>query len=148
MIFAHPVYPPLRMVPDSLRAFFGARHQLVAFAQKAAQATVDETGLVLCGVAPLGGFNSLVNIWELSTRADGAGDQPTGKEFASYVKATDGDHMFGSTPLSCSTAPPPYVAVCNSVVSIAKWDGTSLVPVKPNFSAADLIAGTELKPGP
>jgi branched-chain amino acid transport system substrate-binding protein len=94
------------------------------------------------------GFNSLVNIWELSTRADGAGDQPTGKEFASYVKATDGDHMFGSTPLSCSTAPPPYVAVCNSVVSIAKWDGTSLVPVKPNFSAADLIAGTELKPGP
>jgi len=94
------------------------------------------------------GFNSLINVWELSTRATQGGEPPTGEEFAAYVKATTGDHMFGSTPLSCSTAPTPYVAVCNSVVSIAKWDGTSLVPVKPTFSAADLVAGTELKPGP
>ncbi len=94
------------------------------------------------------GFNSMVNIWELSVRAASGGAPPTGQEFAAHVKATADDHMFGSTPLSCSTAPPPYVAVCNSVSPWRKWDGTGLVPVKAPFSAADLVAGTELKPGP
>ena len=61
MVYAHPVYPPLRMVPDGLRAFFGQRHQLALLAQEAPQAAVDEASLVLRGVAALGCFNRLID---------------------------------------------------------------------------------------
>ncbi len=93
------------------------------------------------------GFNSMINIWELSTRAK-PGEVPTGAEFFEYVGGTERDHMFGSTPLACASAPPPYIAVCNSISTVAQWDGQTLVPVRADFSGADLIAGTELKPGP
>ena len=61
MVLAQPVYPPLRMVPDGLGIFFGLCHQLVALAQKPAQAAIDEARLVPRGFASLGGLNGLVN---------------------------------------------------------------------------------------
>ena len=61
MVFAHPVYPPLRVVPDRLRIFLRQRHQRIALAQEAAQATIDEAGLVPGVFAALGGFNGLVD---------------------------------------------------------------------------------------
>lgn len=94
------------------------------------------------------GFNSMINLWELSTRVNPEGEPPTGAEFFEYVGGTERDHMFGTTPLGCASAPPPYVAVCNTISTVAQWDGTGLVPVRSDFSGADLIAGTELKPGP
>ena len=39
-------------------------------------------------------------------------------------------------------------AVCNSEVSATQWDGEKLVPVRDRFTGLDLVAGTELKPGP
>lgn len=93
------------------------------------------------------GFNSMINVWELSTRAK-PGGIPTGQEFFAYVGSTERDHMFGTTPLACKSAPAPYIAVCNTISTVAQWDGESLVPVRSDFSGADLIAGTELKPGP
>ena len=53
--------PPLRMVPHRHRILPGQRHQRVAFAQKAAQAAVDEAGLRLGGRVPLGRFHRLVD---------------------------------------------------------------------------------------
>ena len=94
------------------------------------------------------GFSSMISIWALASRVVQSGDELTAESFAAYVGATENDHLFGSTPLSCATAPPPYVAVCNSISSVMQWDGENLVPVRENFSGADLIAGTELKPGP
>jgi branched-chain amino acid transport system substrate-binding protein len=94
------------------------------------------------------GFSSMLGIWGLASRVVQAGDELTPESFAAYVGATENDHLYGSTPLSCATAPPPYVAVCNSISSVMQWDGENLVPVRENFSGADLIAGTELKPGP
>ena len=94
------------------------------------------------------GFNSMVNIWELSSRVVQSGEELTPESFAAYIGATENDHMFGTTPLSCASAPPPYVAVCNTISTVAQWDGENLVPVREKFSGADLIAGTELKPGP
>jgi hypothetical protein len=61
VVFAHLVYPPLRVVPDGLRIFFGQRHQRVLLAQEAAQAAVDETGLVPRGLAAFGRFNGLID---------------------------------------------------------------------------------------
>ncbi len=94
------------------------------------------------------GFNSMLALWEMSVRVVESGEELTPDTFAAYVDATEGDHMFGSTPLSCATAPEPYVAVCNSINTISQWDGTNLVPVRAEFSGAELVAGTELKPGP
>lgn len=93
------------------------------------------------------GFNSMINVWELSTRVS-PGEPPSGEDFFAYVGATERDHMFGTTPLACASAPPPYIAVCNSISTVAQWDGEGLVPVRSDFTGADLIAGTELKPGP
>ena len=61
VVLAHPVYPPLRVVPDRLRMFFRLGHQCVALAQEAAQAAVDEAGLVHRGLVALGGFHGLVH---------------------------------------------------------------------------------------
>ncbi|MGH9270200.1 MAG: ABC transporter substrate-binding protein, partial [Ilumatobacteraceae bacterium] len=94
------------------------------------------------------GFNSMLALWEMSVRVVESGEELNGETFAAYVDATEGDHLFGSTPLSCATAPEPYVAVCNSINTIAQWDGTNLIPIRTEFSGADLVSGTELRPGP
>ncbi|MET0909564.1 MAG: ABC transporter substrate-binding protein [Ilumatobacteraceae bacterium] len=94
------------------------------------------------------GFNSMLALWALSTRVVEAGDELTPTTFRDFVAQSDGEHLYGSTPLSCADAPPPYVAVCNTINTVNQWDGTNLVPVREAFSGADLIAGTELKPGP
>jgi branched-chain amino acid transport system substrate-binding protein len=94
------------------------------------------------------GFNSMLALWAISTQVVASGEELTPTTFRDYVAKTDNEHLYGSTPLSCSAAPPPYVAVCNTINTVTQWDGTNLVPVREQFSGADLIAGTELKPGP
>ena len=94
------------------------------------------------------GFNSMIALWEMSVRVVESGEELTPDTFAAYVDATEGDHMFGSTPLSCATAPEPYVAVCNSINTVSQWDGTNLVPVRPEFSGAELVAAPNSDLGP
>jgi branched-chain amino acid transport system substrate-binding protein len=94
------------------------------------------------------GFNSMLALWGLGTRAVAEGQDDTPAAFRDFVAKTKNEHLYGSTPLGCATAPPPYVAVCNTINSISKWDGTNLVPVKDAFSGADLVSGTQLQPGP
>jgi len=38
--------------------------------------------------------------------------------------------------------------VCSSPISVNQWDGEKLVNVTPFLSGLDLVAGTELRPGP
>ena len=64
------------------------------------------------------------------------------------MSGTQDNHIYGSMPLRCADAPAPYVAVCNAKVALLQWDGEALVEVVPVFSGIDLIAGTELQPGP
>ena len=61
VVLADPVDPPLRVVPDRLRVFFGDGDQLVALTQKPAQTTVDKTGLVGGGFAAFCSFDGLIN---------------------------------------------------------------------------------------
>jgi branched-chain amino acid transport system substrate-binding protein len=94
------------------------------------------------------GATGLLSLWELASQIVVGGGELTQESIAEAFAATDAQHLFGSTPLSCSKAPAPYVAVCNAEVSASIWDGESLQPVRERFSGLGLVAGTELKPGP
>ena len=94
------------------------------------------------------GVTGLLSLWELSGEIIRSGGEINSDTLANAYKVTNGQHLFGSTPLSCATAPTPYVAVCNASVAVSQWDGTKLNTVVPLLSAVDLVAGTELKPGP
>jgi branched-chain amino acid transport system substrate-binding protein len=92
------------------------------------------------------GFSVIMNIWEVAQNIDG---DVTGQAISDAFSATDGSQpAFGGSPLNCAGAPTPYTAVCSSPVSITQWDGEKLAPVLPSLSGLDLVAGTELKPGP
>ena len=120
------------------------------------EATIYQTKLIEYGLDPAElnkGFatqaaSGLLSLWEYGSKIAADGGEVTGAELAKRYAASAGDHMFGSTPISCSTAPVPYVAVCNAEVSATQWDGEQLVPVRSRFSGLDLVAGTALKPGP
>ena len=94
------------------------------------------------------GFTTMLSLWELSSQIVVGGGEVSGESIAAAYKNTENQHLFGSTPLNCTGAPEPYVAVCNSQVSITQWDGTKLKTVEPLLSGIDLVAGTEIKPGP
>jgi branched-chain amino acid transport system substrate-binding protein len=92
------------------------------------------------------GFSVIMNIWEVTQTIDG---DVTGAKISEALAATDGSNpAFGGSPLNCSGAPSPYVAVCSSPISVSQWDGEKLVLVQASLSGLDLVAGTELKPGP
>ena len=78
-----------------------------------------------------------------------AGEELTPETFAAYV---GGDRERPPLRLDAAVvrhgARRPYVAVCNSIVTATQWDGETCVPVRETFSGVDLVAGTELKPGP
>jgi branched-chain amino acid transport system substrate-binding protein len=94
------------------------------------------------------GWNAILSLWSVSSAMAVNGEEISGDSLTAAYAATDGTYAFGSTPLSCATAPAPYIAVCNAVVNATQWDGDSLVPIRDNFSGIDLLAGTEIKPGP
>lgn len=94
------------------------------------------------------GWNALMSVWELSADLGRSGDEITSDTLGQAFAETDGHHSFGSTPLACKQAIAPYKAVCNSTVTASQWDGTNLVPLREGYSGVELVAGTELKPGP
>ena len=92
------------------------------------------------------GFSSIMSIWEVAQTIDG---EVTGQALSEAYAATDGTQpSFGGSPLDCAGAPAPYVAVCSSPISVNQWDGEKLVNITPFLSGLDLVAGTELRPGP
>jgi len=94
------------------------------------------------------GFAAIMNIWEAANEVSG---DVTGSAIADVLAATDGSKpSFGGPPLNCAGAPTPYIAVCSSDISMEQWDAATktAVNVIPQFSGLDLVAGTELRPGP
>ncbi len=120
------------------------------------EAEIYQTKLIEYGLDPAElnkGFatqaaTGILSLWSYAAQIAAEGGEVTGAAIAERYAASEGDHLFGSTPLSCATAPAPYVAVCNAEVSATQWDGEALVPVRTRFSGLGLVAGTELKPGP
>jgi branched-chain amino acid transport system substrate-binding protein len=93
-------------------------------------------------------WSALLSLWELSSKIVVDGGELTQEAISAAYAETDNQHLYGSTPMSCASAPEPYVAVCNSEVSATQWNGSELEPVRERFSGIGLVAGTELKPGP
>ena len=92
------------------------------------------------------GFSAIMSLWEIAQTIDG---DVTGESISAAYGATDGTQpSFGNSPLNCSGAPKPYVAVCGSSIAVQQWDGEKLVTVVERLSGLDLVAGTALRPGP
>lgn len=97
------------------------------------------------------GFSTMITIADIADGIAAGGGEVTGQSINDGFAATDGSEpAFGGSPLSCSTAPEPYVAVCSAPITITQWDGEALIPVNDGelVSGIDLVAGTELLPGP
>ena len=94
------------------------------------------------------GFAGMLNIWSIASDVVVNGEELTPETFAATLAATENTHAFGSTPLACADAPEPYVAVCNATARAFQWNGEELVSVRDRFTGLDLVAGTELQPGP
>ena len=94
------------------------------------------------------GWSLMLAVWEITGEMATAGTPISGDSIAAAFAATDNQHLFGSTPISCAKAPKPYVAICNSDATINVWDGKQLVAKIPRLNASELIEGTELRPGP
>ena len=63
-------------------------------------------------------------------------------------RSTEEAPQFGSSPISCSSAPAPYIAVCNRNVNVTQWDGTQQQPILEDYYAMDLLDGTEIRTEP
>ena len=91
------------------------------------------------------GFSTIMTMWQVAKTISG---DVTGDSISKALAATDGSKpTFGGSPLDCSHAPKPYVAVCSSAINVSQWDGTKLVTVVDVLNGLDLVAGTELRPG-
>ncbi len=100
---------------------------------------------VFKGFATLG-FSSIMSVWQLANDIDG---EVSADAIEEALAATDGTKdIFGGFPLNCAGAPEPYISVCSSAASVTRWTGEELEPVEDFISGLDLVAGTELRPGP
>jgi branched-chain amino acid transport system substrate-binding protein len=94
------------------------------------------------------GWSVMMTLYEQTGIVVNDGKELTAENFKAQIAGTDGNHLYGSVPFGCAGAPAPYTAVCSSEVSFTEWDGEKMVVIEQVFSGLDLIAGTELKPGP
>ncbi len=93
------------------------------------------------------GWSVMMTIWEQANIAAKKGAL-TPDSFKAQMGSTKENHIFGSVPFGCTAAPKPYVAICNGTANLLQWDGAKFDVKNPKFSGVDLVAGTELKPGP
>jgi branched-chain amino acid transport system substrate-binding protein len=123
-----------------------ARFEAETYQAKAAEYGMPEAD-VTKGFGALG-FTSMITLWSVASELAASGEEVTAEAYEAALAATDNTHAFASTPLSCAQAPEPYIAVCNALVTANQWDGETFVPIRTTFSGIDLVAGTELRPGP
>jgi branched-chain amino acid transport system substrate-binding protein len=94
------------------------------------------------------GWSVMMTVWEQANIVVNEGEELTPETFAAQMAGTKDNHINSSVPFGCADAPPPYTAVCNAKVALLQWDGNTLQTVVPVYSGIELLAGTELKPGP
>jgi len=94
------------------------------------------------------GFYMMMTIWEQADAIVRSGQQLTPATFNAALAKTHNAHAFFSVPIGCADAPTPYVAICAGKIAITQWDGATFKTVKDIWDGTDLIAGTQLKPGP
>ena len=88
-----------------------------------------------------------MTLWEQAGIVASNGKELTQETFKAQMAGTSGNHIMAP----CRSGAPTPRALHRHLrpeVSLAQWDGETLVPVIEVFSGVDLVAGTELKPGP
>ena len=94
------------------------------------------------------GFTLVMSMVQRAAEVAANGDQVDGATLAAAFAATEDAPQFGSSPISCSSAPEPYIAICNRNVNVTQWDGTEQTPVLSDYYAMDLLDGTEIRTEP
>jgi len=94
------------------------------------------------------GFTLVMSMFQRSLEVAEAGEQVDAETLASTFAATEDSPQFGSTPISCSQAPEPYIAVCNGLNNVTTWNGTELEPILDDYEAIPLLDGTEIRTTP
>jgi branched-chain amino acid transport system substrate-binding protein len=94
------------------------------------------------------GFTLIMSMVQRAAEVAAGGGQVDGTTLADAFAATEEAPQFGSSPISCASAPPPYIAVCNRNVNVTQWDGTQQAPVIDDYYAMDLLDGTEIRTEP
>jgi branched-chain amino acid transport system substrate-binding protein len=94
------------------------------------------------------GFTLIMSMVQRAAEVAAADGQVDGTALADAFAATEDAPQFGSSPISCASAPPPYIAVCNRNVNITQWDGSEQQPVLEDYYAMDLLDGTEIRTEP
>ena len=94
------------------------------------------------------GFTLVMSMVQRAAEVAAAGGQVDGATLAEAFATTEEAPQFGSSPISCSSAPEPYIAVCNRNVNVTQWDGTEQQPVIEDYYAMDLLDGTEIRTEP
>ena len=91
----------------------------------------------------------MMTLWEQASIVAAAARSSRRRPSTAQMAGTDGNHIYGSVPFGCADA---RRAVHRRVQlrgrRLLQWDGETLNVVVPVFSGLDLVAGTELKPGP
>ena len=94
------------------------------------------------------GFTLVMSMVQRAAEVAAADGQVDGTTLADAFATTEEAPQFGSSPISCASAPEPYIAVCNRNVNVTQWDGTEQQPVIENYYAMDLLDGTEIRTEP
>ena len=94
------------------------------------------------------GFTLIMSMVQRAAEVAAADGQVDGTTLADAFAATEDAPQFGSSPISCASAPPPYIAVCNRNVNITQWDGSEQQPILEDYYAMDLLDGTEIRTEP
>jgi branched-chain amino acid transport system substrate-binding protein len=94
------------------------------------------------------GFTLVMSMVQRAAEVAAADGQVDGTTLADAFGSTEEAPQFGSSPISCSSAPAPYIAVCNRNVNVTQWDGTQQQPILEDYYAMDLLDGTEIRTEP
>ena len=90
----------------------------------------------------------MMTVWEQANIVANSGEELTPENFAAQMAGTEDNHIYGSVPFGCADArrpTPPSATPRSPCCSGTARPWSNVVPV---YSGIDLIAGTELKPGP
>ena len=90
----------------------------------------------------------MMQMWGIANETFQETGELTSAAFEETFAQTSDHHLYLAPPMGCADAVEPYTAICQSSASVLQWNGEELVTVQEQLNGVDLIAGTELKPGP
>ncbi len=134
--------------PTQIAALTGLQKTVSQFyVDKTAQYGAKEDSTKGFGTAGFKGLMLMYHLLNDHASAQGGADKLDGAKFTELVRTTDTHYTYGGSPLSCSKAPAPYVAVCNASANVLQWDGTAAKEIQQLPNPVRLVKGTQIDTG-